>query len=244
MNLPGLRNFSVCLLIALFTACASDTTVKDATKQEYVDLKSQLDKGRYSETTVALGTFITDHPYSRYAVQAELLRIFSSYKGGEYILTETLSKRFIERHPRHANIDYAKYMLAMAFYKQRSTAEHDATQNKNAIDAFNRLLKEHPDSSYAKQGASRLQQLYNTLARHELIVGKHYYDQQHYVAASNRFQGIVKRYQTTPAIEEALYYLASSYAKMGLQRNAHEYAVLLKHNFPNSEWSKKAAPFL
>jgi outer membrane protein assembly factor BamD len=232
------------VLLALLGGCAKNDQYKDTTQNEYDKIKERIDKGEYSAAAYSLEQFKNKHPYSRYAIQSELLRIFAAYKANELILAETLSSGFIDRHPRHPNIDYAKYMLAMSYFKHRGDAKHDPSQNQEAIDAFKRLIKEHPDSTYAKDGKSRLQTLYNTLASHELYVGKYYYDRDLFVAAANRFQEVVKRYQTTPAIEEALYYLASTYAKMGMKKDARQSAMLIQHNYPKSSWSKKAARFL
>jgi len=236
----------VCIVfISLLAAgCASDKAGKNAAQIDYETATGKLDKGRYSDANQFLADFGTNHPYSKYSVQAELLRVFAAYKSGEYILSEVLSKEFAERHPRHPNVDYAKYMLAMSHYRQSSTAEHDQEETMHAVEAFKRLLSEHPDSEYAKDGGRRLQLLYTRLAGHELNVGKYYFDKGRYVAATNRFQVILEKYQTTPAIEEGLYYLAASFAKMGIKDNARQTALLLKHNYPDSEWSRKAEPFL
>jgi len=232
-------------MLALIGGCASnDKQYKSKARREYEAAKAQMAKSKYAEVAMSLEKFSSNYPYSKYAVQAELLRIFAAYKDSEYVLSETLSKQFIDRHPKHANVDYAKYMHAMSFYQQRSPAEKDATMNQLAIDAFKRLLKEHPNSAYAKDGKSHLQALYNTLAKHELTVGKFYYDKDRFIAAANRFQEVVRLYQTTPAIEESLYYLAASYDRMGMKKDAREIAVLLRHNYPNSAWSSKAKRYL
>jgi len=241
-------HFTRPLLIALtlvlsMAGCASDKAYKDTAQNEYEHAKYLINDGNYSRATMDLENFSSHHPYSKYAIRAELLHIFAAYKDRQYILSETLSSRFIDRHPRHANVDYAKYMLAMSHYRERSDAENDPTQSLAAIDGFIALLKEHPDSTYAKDGRRHLQKLYNTLSSHELNVGKFYFDNDQYVAAANRFQMIIEKYQTTPAIEEALYYLAASYAKLGLRKDAQQSAMLLQHNYPKSSWSEKSAKF-
>ncbi len=234
------------ILLALLSSCAAshDKAFKSDAQRAYEEAKDRMNKGHYAEVAVSLEKFGANYPYSKYAIQAELLRIFAAYKDDEFVLSETLSKRFIDRHPRHPNVDYAKYMHAMSLYKQRSPAEKDATMNRLSIEAFKRLLKDHPDSDYAKDGRSRLQALYNTLAKHELTVGKFYYDKDRYIAAANRFQQVVRLYQTTPSIEPSLYYLAAAYDKMGMKKDAHETAILLRHNYPNSSWSAKVKSYL
>jgi len=245
MNL-NLRKLTLLILtLAVVAGCAKhEQPFKSGAEREYEAAKELMNKGSYGIVAKNLEKFSANYPYSKYAIQAELLRIFAAYKDAEFILSETLSKKFTERHPTHANVDYAKYMLAMSYYRQRSPAEKDATMNQLAIDAFKRLLKDHPGSAYAKDGQSRLQSLFNTLAKHELTIGKFYYDRDRFVAAANRFQQVVRLYQTTPAIEESLYYLAASYAKMNMGQDARQTAILLRHNYPNSSWSSKAKRYL
>ncbi len=246
MNLNLVKLILLALFITLFAGCTKHEQAhySNDAEREYEQAKHLMDEGSYGMVAEKLDKFGAKYPYSKYAVKAELLRLFAAYKDGQYILSETLSKRFIERHPTHANVDYAKYMLAMSYYKERSAAEKDATMNRLAIDAFKRLLKEHPGSDYAKDGQSRLQSLYNTLAKHELTIGKFYFDRDRFVAAANRFQEVVRHYQTTSSIEESLYYLAASYAHMDLKQDARQTALLLKHNYPNSPWSAKAQRYL
>jgi len=240
-----MKKIACILFISLLASgCASDIDGKSAAEIDYNTVKHKLDKGKYTEANMLLADYGTNHPYSKYTVQAELLRVFAAYKGGELILSEVLSKEFIERHPRHPDVDYAKYMNAMSHYRQSSPAENDQEQTMLAVKAFKRLLSEHPDSDYARDGGRRLQLLYTRLAGHELNVGKYYFDQGRYVAAANRFQVILEKYQTTRPIEEGLYYLAASYAKLGIKDNARQTAILLKHNYPDSEWSRKAEQFL
>ncbi len=243
MNLSSLRIASISLLL-MTSACASNDLGSGAgAKEEYEAAKHLVNKGEYGTVAFKLEKFSSNYPYSKYAAQAELLRIFAAYKNSEFILSETMASTFISRHPQHKNVDYAKYMLAMSHLKQTGSARNDTTQTKNAIAAFNRLQAEHPNSDYAQNGKKYLQKLYNTLGKHELEVGKYYFDQELYVAAANRFQTVIEQYQTTSSIEEALYLLASSYAEMGLSKDASQTARLLQHNYPKSSWSDKVSSF-
>jgi len=234
-----------CIVVLLLASCGGkELTPSESAQADYERGKRLIDNGDYANANVFLENFSAEHPYSKYATSAELLRLFSAYKGDELILSETLSKRFIELHPNHPEVAYARYILAMSHYKQVSNEYRDQTSTKLAIEGFKDLIKKHPGSDYAKDGASRLQRLYNKLAAHELSVGKFYFDKELYVAAANRFKVVLDEYQTTPSIEEALYYMAASYAKLGVTQSAREITILLRHNYPKSEWSAKASEFL
>jgi len=99
----------------------------------------------------------------------------------------------------------------------------------------------YPNSKYTAESRQYLQQMYNKLARHEFYVGKFYYDHERYVAAVNRFKVVLTDYQTSPIIEESLYYLSVSYMRLNLLKNAKEVKNILTHNFPQGVWSEKAA---
>ena len=57
----------------------------------------------------------------------------------------------------------------------------------------------------------------NSLSAYELHVARYYFRRGAYLAAVNRAQQAVKDYQQTPAGEEALYIMAQSYDRLGLE---------------------------
>jgi len=239
------RLFISALILLLCTACAkAPLTPHQSAKADYEKAKRMVDDGGYDEADLFLERFIIKYPYSDYASNAEILRIYGTYKGGRLELTQTLAKRFKKRHPRHPDLAYVQYMLAMAYYKQRARSDREQAPTLKAMAAFESLIKGFPDSSYAKEALPRLQTLKNTLAEHEVAVGRFYFQQRRYVGAANRFQVVLNEYQRSPAIEEALYYLAASYAALNMASNAREIALLLRHNYPKGDWFNKAEDFL
>ncbi|MDQ6973474.1 MAG: outer membrane protein assembly factor BamD, partial [Mariprofundaceae bacterium] len=166
---------------------------------------------------------------------------YAAYKDEEYILSETLAIRFLKQHPRHPDLAYVQYILAKSYVHESGAAERDQTATQHAIDALHRLLKKYADSKYAAESRQLLQKMYNKKAAYEFYVGKFYYDHERYVAAANRFQVLMNDYQTSPVIEKSLYYLSASYMHLKLKNNAQEIIAILKHNYPQSTWSHKAA---
>jgi len=214
-------------------------------KADYEKAKKMvMEQKNYDMAAYFLQKFASAHPYSHYTPQAELLRAYAAYKGDELPLVEFICQHFISLHPKHPDVVYAEYLLAMAYFQERSPPENDQTMTMKAINEFKLVIREHPDTAYAKDASRHLQHLYNSLAGHEVTVGKFYFDHKQYVAAANRFQTVIRSYQTTPSIKEALYYLAASYAALGLKTDAHQTAVLLQSNYPRSKWSAKAKAFL
>ena len=67
-----------------------------------------------------------------------------------------------------------------------------------------------------------------------------YLNQKNYLSALNRFSVVVKDYQTTPQIEEALYRQVEVYTILGLNQEAEISRKILGHNYPDSKWYKLA----
>ena len=233
------------MTFAFLSGCSKEKiSASDSAKADYEYAKHSIDSGDYGKANRFLEKFSSKHPYSQHVAAAELLRIYASFKNGEYILSETLSTRFITRHPRHPDMAYAQYMLAMSHLKQTVDFQRDPAPAQHSIEAFNKLMKNFPESIYVSEAKIHLQRLRNKLAKHELYVGKFYFKHSKFVAATNRFQMVLKEYQTSPAIEESLYYLSARFAALKWTDNARDTAILLRHNYPKSDWSEKAAEFL
>ncbi len=233
------------ITISLITGCGKEQlTPSESAKEDIIRAKEYIDNGSYSSANLFLEKFSTKHPYSQHLAEAEILRIYAAFKNEEYILSETLSTRFISKHPNHPSVSYAQYMLAMSYLKETVAYQRDQAPTRLAVGAFEKLVHDYPKSTYVPEANIHLQNLHNKLAKHELYIGKYYFEHDRFVAAVNRFQDIVKQYQTSPAIEEALYYLAASFNALKLKDSARDSAILLRHNYPKSEWSEKAADFL
>ena len=80
----------------------------------------------------------------------------------------------------------------------------------------------------------------NQLAAKELYVAKYYISIQKWVPAINRLKTIVKNYDKTIFIEEALHRLVEIHYYLGLNDEAQKYAKLLGYNYNSSEWFEQS----
>ena len=84
----------------------------------------------------------------------------------------------------------------------------------------------------------------NQIAAKELYVAKYYISVKKWVPAINRLKIIVKEYDKTIFIEEALHRLVEIYYHMGLENEAKKYASILGYNYNSSEWFKQSYKIL
>ena len=75
-------------------------------------------------------------------------------------------------------------------------------------------------------------------------MAKYYISTQKWVPAINRLKLIVKDYDETVFIEEALHRLVEIHFHLGLQDEAERYASILGYNYNSSEWYQQSFKIL
>jgi outer membrane protein assembly factor BamD len=74
------------------------------------------------------------------------------------------------------------------------------------------------------------------LAGKEMTIGRFYMAQTEYIAGISRFRKVVKDFQTTSQVPEALHRLVECYLAVGLNLEAQKATAVLGYNFPDSKW--------
>jgi outer membrane protein assembly factor BamD len=225
----------VLLAAALLGGCASLEVSEKDSPEVILDKANQArEKGLYSKAVENYQRLESLHPYSRQALQAQIMTAYTYYLKGDALPAVHAAERFIRLHPRNAHVDYALYLKGIAHYAQIGQADRDPEHARKAIEAFSQLLRQHPMSRYAADAMARMRKVDRILARHELHVARYYLDRQAFVAAANRCHRVLTRHANTPVQARALRLLAEAYAHLGLDQLAGETVAILAHNFPES----------
>ena len=69
-----------------------------------------------------------------------------------------------------------------------------------------------------------------------MAVGRFYQKQNQQLAAIGRFKSVVRDYETTSHVEEAMHRLVESYVTLGVVGEAKKVGSVLGYNYPNGEW--------
>lgn len=212
----------------------------------YADGLAAMKEERYKTASKFFQDVDQKHPFSAEATKAQLNLIYSHYKNDEYEETVSSAERFVRLHPRHPHVAYAYYMRGLAFYRQILDAYHDQKRTREAMGAFREVISRFPKSDFAWDAERMIKLCRDRMAEQEMVVARYYLDREDYIAATNRFRRVVedKEFSTTPYVEEALFSLALTSIKLGLTQEAHNYAAVLGHNYPEGAFYHKASEMI
>jgi outer membrane protein assembly factor BamD len=169
---------------------------------------------------------------------------YASFKDEQYDDALVTLERFTKLHPGNEDVAYAYYLRALSFYRQISNVTSDQGNSVYAKSALAEVISRFPNSRYANDAKLKLDLVVDHLAGKEVDVGRFYLKQGNVIAAINRFQNVIKDYQTTSHIPEALHRLVEAYSMLGVRDEATKYGAVLGYNFPDSQWYKKTYKIL
>lgn len=153
-------------------------------------------------------------------------------------------QRFLELHPFHRMAAFAQYRLGMSYYHQLNTIDRDPGPVEKAITAFQKVVKDYPQSLYTQEAGDKLHDLTRRLAQHDFYVGYFYYKNSAYPAAIARFQKIITKGENRSLIEKSLYYKGLSLYYSEQREEAKETLQRLLQEYPESSFARGAKQML
>ena len=148
--------------------------------------------------------------------------------------------RYLKIYPSDKNIIYAHFLIAIIYFDQISDATKDIDPVLKAFEKVNFFLNKYPDTDYAIDLKFKKDLIENQLAAKEMYIAKYYISVKKWIPAINRLKIILKKYEKTIFIEEALHRLVEIHYHIGLENEAKKYASILGYNYNSGEWFKQS----
>ncbi len=179
-------------------------------------------------------------PQSEWAPRAALMAAYSYYSQDYYYDAEYELNRFLKVYPNEKNVAYAHYLLGMVYYEKIVDEKKDLEPLIMAEKKFKFIEQKYPNTDFALDASYKLDLIQDYLASKEMYIGMHYIKKKKWIAAINRFKNVVKNYDETSFIDEALHRLVELHFRLGLVDESQKYASLLGYNYQSSEWYSKS----
>ena len=228
----------VAIILMFLSACASE---KIAYKERSVDeiynqAMEKLLNGDLKSAVMEFEEVERQHPYSIWARKSQLMAAYSQYLGNNFDDAIFAAQRFLQLHPGHQDAPYAIYLIAISYYEQIADIGREQRITELALSALQEVVNRFPTTEYARDAHLKIDLARDHLAGKEMEIGRYYLKRGHHGAAINRFRYVVKNYQTTSHVPEALHRLTEAYVALGIMGEAENVAAVLGYNYPGSEW--------
>ena len=178
-------------------------------------------------------------PQSEWASKSVLMASYSYYMQSYYSLAIESIKRYLKTYPNDKNKAYAHYLLAIVYYETIEGEKKDLAPLLLSKKEFNFVIKNFPNTDYAYDAKFKIDLINDVLAAKEVYIGRHYIKKKKWIPALNRFKNVLKEYETTIHVEEAIHRLVEIYYKLGMEEESLKYASLLGYNYNSGEWYKE-----
>jgi outer membrane protein assembly factor BamD len=210
----------------------------------YQGALDDMDRQYYQTAIKKLEQLDRQHPRDPLTEKSKLMQVYANYRIGKFNEAILAADRFMALYPNGKDVPYVLWLKGTSYFAQIKDITRDQQLSRDAIDTYNLLISNYPKSEHAKDAKEKLLVAYDQLAGKEMSVGRYYLGSGEYTAAINRFREVVEKWQTSTHIEEALYRLTEGYLLLGLTNEAMSAAAVLGHNYPSSDWYKRAFDLL
>lgn len=237
----------LCLLLqgcAIYEALYGSSPRREGQRSDQELLRSAeaaMNRRQYDDARKDLLRLMNQYPDSELVTAARLLSARSLYLEKRYDEAQAEYQRFLDLHPQHERADEAHYYLAMACFRQADTPDRDQTYTRRALEEFDLLLGQMPDSPFAPDARERRAQARRKLAEKELYVGTFYFTRGNYAAAAGRFSSLLAQYPGAGYDDAALFYLGESLWQLEQKDQARAAFRRVVEEFSRSEWAPPAA---
>ena len=128
----------------------------------------------------------------------------------------------------------------MSDFKVMDIALKDQASTKSALESFELLINNFPNSRYKQPAVEKRDICLNSLARNIMEIGRYYFRTGSYQSAIVRLQSLTEKYPNHANKDEALFLMAESYFNsQNFSKARRKYHKLLKEH-PQSLYAKEA----
>ena len=241
--------YLIVFLIFLVSSCAKEKEKLSIVEEESLESQmiktyneglNELDKGDIIYAAKKFNEAELLYPQSIWAPRAALMAAYVYYSQFYYTDAIIELEKYLDKYKNHTRRDYAYYLLALCHYNQIVDETKDLNEILKAKKYFEFIIKKYPDTEFALDSEFKLELIKELLASKEMYLARYYIDREKWIPAINRFKTVLKDYETTIFVEEALHRLVELHFKIGLVDESKKYAALLGYNYQSSKWYEES----
>lgn len=245
--------------VQLLSACSGANhafgTNYAETAKENLELAREEFDGRDWEGALLFADHVrVRFPFSKYAVEAELLAARARFEGGEYLLAQDAFRQFARLHPTHKHVrdGWADYMVIVSAYLSMPESswplpphsQLDQSSLRRALMEMKQFLVRYPESPMHRYALDLQGDILRKLLEHELYVARYYLDRGKPRSAIGRLKLAHKQFPGIGMDAEIQFLLGLTYLRMGEVELSRDTMTELLAEHPSHHKGKQAGVYL
>ena len=215
----------------------------------FEEAAKEVRKGRFDTGRLLFSTIINTYPDSPFLALAKLAIADSFFlEGTTSALIQAAQgyQDWLTFFPTDPLADDAMLKVAESEMRQMGLSDRDITHARKAEQRLKVLLQQYPKSTLRPLVETRLEEVQENLAMHNLAIARYYWDVRYKTqkgglkGAQSRLKEVVDKYPCFSYNDEVLFRLASTYQAEEEPDEAAKYYQQLIIGFPESEFNEKA----
>jgi outer membrane assembly lipoprotein YfiO len=260
--LPAVSGRALALLLTLAvplaSACATGPNLSEdygQTARENYELAVAEFNDKDWEEAIAYADFVRIRfPFSRYAVESELLIARAEYALKNYVTAQDAFRQFLRLHPTHKHVrnGWVAYMVAVSAYMAAPSSvpflpphfQRDQTLLREAVIELDYFFDHHRGSEMEPFARKLEAEIKRRLLEHELYVARFHLDSDRPEAAIMRLEAAHEMYPGIGLDAEVLFLLGVTYLRIDEVELAREIFSELQMQHPEHYHGQQARLYL
>ncbi len=194
-------------------------------------------------------------PFSRYAVEAELVIARSRFGNREYLSAQDSFRQFARLHPTHEHVKngWIAYMVAASAYMAAPETtnillpkhyQRDQSVLEEALAALQIFFDRYPTSPRVKEAKALRDNIQRRLLEHELYVAEYYLNRNLAESAIGRLEAASRRYPGLGFDANVMFLLGVTYLRVEEVELARDTFAELQMRHPEHSYGAQAKVYL
>lgn len=222
----------------------------EAAEYAWLEAERQFERKNYEIARSQYARIWQDFPYSQYAALSELRMGDCFFEERAWARAIEAYSRFVRFHPNHPRVEEAQYKSALAHYRQMPSDswffppvwELDLVEARNALNSLSAFVDRYGGSAeFGEAARSRLAEVRNRIALHELYVAEYYSRRGNPRAAARRAIGLADTYPQATSAPRALFLFAVAMVELGDVEQAVVALTRLETQYPDHPLTTEAS---
>ena len=167
--------YLIFFLTFLTLSCSEKGLIQDNPQESFANAKAFYNAANYELAIKKLSEFKNRYPYSRYALEAELLIADSYFETGKFTEAGVAYEQFVKLHPKHEKIDFALFRVGLSYWKDApEEIDREQEYTQTAINKWQKLISDFPNSNYAHEASTYIKKGQRRIAEAEDFIARFY----------------------------------------------------------------------